>query len=75
MPEDDGLYAGKFELEATQESLLTTNKKLESLQTQLNNFEAYHEEQRATNTIKFRTFDEKDKAMEARVVMALEKLD
>ena len=75
MPEDDGLYAGKFELEATQESLLATNKKLDSVQTQLNDFEAYQEEQRATNAIKYRTIDEKLKAMDARVVDALEKLD
>ena len=75
MPEDDGLYAGKFELEATQESLLTTNKKLDSVQTQLNDFEAYQEEQRAKNASKLRTFDEKLKSMDARVVDALEKLD
>ena len=53
----------------------TTNKKLDSVQTQLNDFEAYQEEQRAKNASKLRTFDEKLKSMDARVVDALEKLD
>ena len=73
--EDEDLYAGKYELEATQESLLNTNQRIDEVHRQLSDFEKFSAEFRNHNEVASKALDDKISKLDAKAVDALDKLE